>query len=67
MKLPDRNYLAAQNLNLILAGDRLAGAIQNVLLSLVTSGPTEEFASELRSASQAWKQAKETLMGLVGR
>jgi hypothetical protein len=66
MKLPNRNYLAMQNLNLILAGDRLASAIQNVLLCRTGNLPVEAFASELRLASQNWDQVKKNLMDLAG-
>lgn len=61
MKTPDRNYLAAQNKNLIRAGDTLANlAKKNVALY-----PGGDIG--LEEAIYAWTQAKENLMGLAGK
>jgi hypothetical protein len=56
MKTPNRNYLAAQNKNLIRAGTRLA--------NLVMRGAP---FTDLEKAIKDWDQAKENLMGLAGR
>ena len=58
--IPNRNYLAAQNKNLIRAGDRLV-TLTNVLL--LKCGKDIDLANAIRD----WNQAKENLMGLVGR
>jgi hypothetical protein len=63
MKLPNRNYLAAQNKNLIQAGDQLFLAANSFRIA-----PEVPFHKEvLEKVLLNWEQAKENLMGLAGK
>lgn len=64
MKLPNRNYLAAQNKNLIRAGDTLAFLVRNLSKGIFAAHNGDK---DMEKAIQDWTQAKENLMGLAGR
>jgi len=64
MKLPTRNYLAAQNKLLIQTGDTLAFLVINLSKRVFAAHGSNK---DLDDAVHAWAQAKENLMGLVGR
>ena len=64
MKLPTRNYLAAQNKLLIQTGDTLAFLVVNLSEGVFVAHGSDK---DLDDAIHAWAQAKENLMGLVGR
>lgn len=60
MKLPNRNYLMAQNKNLIRAGDKMVFLLKLNRFDDLTD-------EDQREAIRDWAQAKENLMGLAGR
>jgi hypothetical protein len=64
MKLPNRNYLAAQNKVLIEAGDTLAFLASNLSKGMFAAHGGDK---DLDDAIKDWQQAKKNLMGLVGR
>ena len=64
MKLPTQNYLSAQNKLLIQTGDTLAFLAANLSEGVFAAHDSDK---DLDDAIHAWAQAKENLMGLVGR
>jgi hypothetical protein len=63
-RIPNRNYLAAQNKNLIRAGDTLAFLAGNLSKGMFAAHGGDK---DLDDAIKNWTQAKENLMGLAGR
>jgi hypothetical protein len=64
MLRPNSNYLAAQNKNLIRAGDMLALLAGNLSKTFFSSIGGDK---DMEDAIRDWRQAKENLLGLAGK